>query len=300
MRHDTTLAKANALHPAACAEAIAALRASSSKSKNDPTSALAFQWELAVGIDPSSFGDLSSLFTPGKAAKPKKPFFADVPESLRATDPQSYCDQKIASGQFSIFLICNKRYASARLAPGSTCPSEIVDAYRVAPVAALVAGASVIHISCPGAIVPGIHQHEITGGYTKDGVAILMDSEGILHQLDPANGRALFAGALHGTAQSAYDACAPGSTFRYRNKAMSRMTQAQIDAEIAKAPVWSMGMAGLGSPYGPAAPTLTGLEPVYPPGAMSHPSPAAIGTAASLGLCPAAPAPAAKAKKSKP
>jgi hypothetical protein len=298
MLYPTTASYAKKHYPAPYAEALAALRSSSSKAKAAPWKTLSFQWSMAVRIDSADILNGSELIATmlGKS-KAKKRDFAPIDEALRETDPQSYCDQHVASGQFCIALSCQGQYQSAALPASDSCPAEIVEAHRVAPACPAASGAALLHIHYPSAKAPGIHQHEITGGYVKDGSCILMDSERILRELDPASGTVIFAGMLQRTAQASFDACAEGSTFRYRNKPLTKMTQAEILAAIHARKVWPNGcIAGIHFTI-PTPPALTGSEPVYPPGSMMRPAATALGSASSMGLVAPALSPQSKTKK---
>lgn len=72
---------------------------------------------------------------------------------------------------------------------------------------------------------------DVVGGYQRDKSLIYMlvergDDFEALHELDGS--KAIWEGALHGTAQDRYDKTKPGEIFKYRNKKLRRLTPKEL------------------------------------------------------------------------
>lgn len=301
--------------PAKVAEARAALNASKSKKKGLADKDLT--WKVSLGVRIQALDFNQAFFG---AAVPKPAWQANVAEAMRETDPQGYCDAKIASGEFLVTLSC-EGYASSVFGAADKAPSVLVAQYAVNPQPAWTPSAEpAIFLRGKNIKLPGVHEMLLEGiyekgtGADKQVIAVAKGSP-MLYELDAKDGRALMNGGFAPAASKAFDAAPPGAIFKYRNMPMRRWTDAEINAFFASSPkTWDVG---LGSAYGsmaaraPKPSAILASELVYADGADGHPNPKPVGTVGQLGLMPgpmlvAAPAVPAKAaavkvsKKAKP
>lgn len=301
MRYPVSWKEAKKLWPKKVAEARAALDASSSKKKALADKDLDWEVDLAVSLSMATAGSpFAALGLGGPGAAPSA---AAVSEALRETDPQGYCDAKIASGEFMARLCCaGGRYGSSPFGAGEAAPASMVEAWKVEPQASAPSAGPSMYVKMSGAKVGGIHEVRLEGIYEKGSgadkqiVAVPADRVMLL-RLDAAKGTAGMNGGFVPAAEAAFKACAPGGVFRYRNKPMRKWSQAEMAAFLSAGPkVWAhdMGAYGFGRPPSMEDQTVRPTDPVYADGAMDHPNPKPMGTAQSLGLW-SAPAPAKKA-----
>ena len=320
---DADWADVSGPHVAAREEALRELSLSSSKKKNDKPQSLKWAWHLEVGIPSVDFfqavlpkapipgvvqvgaamatglGKTAGAGAPagsGKAAaKAKKAPAADprLAESARETDPEGYCEAHLKEN-WTLRLVCEGRFLSNPVT--GPAPQAIVDLFAIAPFAPTPsAWALSIHRDRNDGKPPAIWQEGVAGMYRDGKMISAVESDGFLVQdLDPGIQTAYWGGGLRPKMRDAFKACAPGHSFKYRNKTYERLSDAEIAALLSAVPVWRNGGVGIRSgSERPRLPTLTPTPdpthetPVYGPGAMRHPNPKPMGSAGDLGLIPA-------------